>query len=428
MPYLPQIYIYTLHTLVTLFTCVGAKYQKSLLPNVNSVSHVLFYLRVHSCPEQKELNDKLDIVSFAVPHPPVYGGVIDVFYRLKALAQLGVRIHLHAFTYADSQPSDTLLEYCETVHYYERSRSLLALRHGTPFIQATRNSDELIQALTGHAGPVLFEGLHTCGILQDPRLDQRPGYVRMHNIEWQYYSGLGAAAAPGIWRWYYKRESGKLKKHEQVALRKAKAIFAISRSDTDYFARLNFDARFLPAFHPYQAVSVNTGRGEYVLYQGDLSLRDNASAALTIAQVCQDLGFPCVIAGRRPSASAIRKLERFENTTLRFDVSNDEMLDLMHRAHVHVVESGIAAGFKIKLIASLFTGRFVVARNTLLDAGLEPVIHSFGSDDELRSRLRYVVEKDATEEDIALRNQVLLPRFSNSANAELLWNAMNNKA
>jgi len=41
------------------------------------------------------LADKhLHIVSFDVPAPPSYGGVIDVYYKARALADLGVKVHL----------------------------------------------------------------------------------------------------------------------------------------------------------------------------------------------------------------------------------------------------------------------------------------------------------------------------------------------
>ena len=37
----------------------------------------------------------LHIISFDVPFPADYGGVIDVFYKLKAFASEGVKIHLY---------------------------------------------------------------------------------------------------------------------------------------------------------------------------------------------------------------------------------------------------------------------------------------------------------------------------------------------
>lgn len=64
----------------------------------------------------------LHIVAFTIPFPPNYGGAIDVFYKLKALYELGVQIHLHCFEY-DRSPSKELEQYCKTVYYYKRNKS-----------------------------------------------------------------------------------------------------------------------------------------------------------------------------------------------------------------------------------------------------------------------------------------------------------------
>ena len=37
-------------------------------------------------------NKTIHIIVFDVPYPSDYGGIIDVFYKLKALHQLGVNI------------------------------------------------------------------------------------------------------------------------------------------------------------------------------------------------------------------------------------------------------------------------------------------------------------------------------------------------
>jgi hypothetical protein len=39
----------------------------------------------------------LHVVAFNVPYPPDYGGIIDIYYKLKALSADGTRIILHAF-------------------------------------------------------------------------------------------------------------------------------------------------------------------------------------------------------------------------------------------------------------------------------------------------------------------------------------------
>ena len=41
----------------------------------------------------------VNIVSFNIPYPPNYGGVIDVFYKIKALSKEGYEVYLHTFIY-----------------------------------------------------------------------------------------------------------------------------------------------------------------------------------------------------------------------------------------------------------------------------------------------------------------------------------------
>jgi len=59
------------------------------------------------------LDKHLHIISFDVPYPTDYGGAIDVFYKIKALHKLGIKIHLQTYEYGRGQ-QDELLKYCET--------------------------------------------------------------------------------------------------------------------------------------------------------------------------------------------------------------------------------------------------------------------------------------------------------------------------
>ena len=45
------------------------------------------------------MKNKLHIISLDIPFPANYGGVIDIFYKLKSLSNLGVEIILHCFEY-----------------------------------------------------------------------------------------------------------------------------------------------------------------------------------------------------------------------------------------------------------------------------------------------------------------------------------------
>ena len=68
----------------------------------------------------------LHIVSFDIPYPANYGGVIDVFFRIKELHKRGVKIHLHCFEYG-REHSDYLESFCYSVNYYKRETKITKL-------------------------------------------------------------------------------------------------------------------------------------------------------------------------------------------------------------------------------------------------------------------------------------------------------------
>ena len=131
-------------------------------------------------------------MSFDIPSPPSYGGVIDVYYKVKALAELGVKVHLHCFEYGRERAKD-LKELCTEVHYYSRRQGKYQLLSNLPFVVTSRRSEALLTRLLKDDHPILFEGLHTCYYLGDPRLLGRTRLVRAHNVEHDYYAALAKA-------------------------------------------------------------------------------------------------------------------------------------------------------------------------------------------------------------------------------------------
>ncbi len=88
-------------------------------------------------------DNHLHIVSFDVPYPANYGGVIDVFYKVKALAERGVKVHLHCFEYG-RQPAECLEDICFSVNYYKRNTKASLLLRQQPYIVNSRLSDALM--------------------------------------------------------------------------------------------------------------------------------------------------------------------------------------------------------------------------------------------------------------------------------------------
>ena len=131
----------------------------------------------------------LHIISFNVPYPADYGGVIDVFYKLPALQALGVKIHLHCFTYGRAEQPE-LNTYCESVHYYERNIGHKGISNTMPYIVSSRKNEQLHENLLQDDYPIFMEGVHCTYPLLDDRFKNRKCFVRVHNAEYQYYLDL----------------------------------------------------------------------------------------------------------------------------------------------------------------------------------------------------------------------------------------------
>ena len=369
------------------------------------------------------MKNRLHIVSFDVPFPPDYGGVIDVFHKLRSLSELGIQIHLHAFTYGRKENPE-LEKYCQEVHYYERNDSWQAGFSRNPFIVESRKSEKLLQRLADWPAPVLFEGLHSTWPLRKGLPAHIRTLVRAHNVEDRYYSGLFKSENHPFKKLYYLLESIKLKRYERV-LQRADHILCISRPEQAYFKkRFGDKAIYLPPFHGNATVRQLKGKGYFALFHGNLQVADNRKAAKYLIEVFEDLEYPLVIAGRDTEGSIQRAAGRIKN--IRFVTIDEEsqLQDLFRRAHIHILLSFQATGIKLKLINALFQGRFCLVNSEMTKGSNLPALCVHANDTgQIRRKVRELMETDFTEEEIEKRME-LLREFDNRANALVVSNLL----
>ncbi|MBC7862295.1 MAG: glycosyltransferase family 1 protein, partial [Bacteroidia bacterium] len=170
-----------------------------------------------------------------MPWPADYGGVIDVFYKLKELKKAGVKIYLHCFEYGRKQQKE-LEKYCEKVFYYKRKKSVIQLFSELPFIVKSRINEDLKKNLLSNEFPILFEGLHTCFLIADPAFKNRLKIFRESNIEHEYYRHLALSEKNPLKKNFYTSEAKKLEKFEKV-LSNANLMLIVSETETEYFKK-----------------------------------------------------------------------------------------------------------------------------------------------------------------------------------------------
>lgn len=363
-------------------------------------------------------NYRLHVVSFDVPFPPSYGGVIDVFYKLKALHEAGVHITLHCFQYGRERATE-LEKYCAEVNYYSRKTSLFQLLSSEPFIVNSRRSDSLLKALAASDDPILFEGLHCCAYVAHPLLAKKKKIVRTHNIEHDYYRALERVEKKWSRRLYFGREARKLEKFEHL-LEHAQHVLAISPADAHDLSTRYKNVEHVMAFHANDSVKCKEGVGEFAFYHGNLEVGENNQAALFLVnEVFRSLNYSLIIAGNSPSSELRAAASSAKNVSIKSNISTVEIYRLIETAHINVLPTFQATGIKLKLLEALFKGRHCLVNAPMVaNTGLGKLCVIREDASSMRSEIQNLANISFSSAQIEQRKEVLGERFSNKMNAE----------
>lgn len=365
-------------------------------------------------------SEYVHIVCLDAPSPPDYGGAIDMYYKITALRSIGKKIILHYFNYKENRSAAGLETYCEEINVYSRTsffKSLLTLK---PYIVSSRIEPDLIHRLNRDDYPVLLEGIHCSGIISHLS-PKRKIVVRVHNDEAEYYKTLYMKERHFIKRMYFLYESELLHSYQKTLSGEPRYAF-ISSLDLEIFREKyrQHNGIYIPSFIPWQTISSKTGRGEYCLYHGNLSISENIEAALwLIENVFSKLPVPLIIAGRNAKALDGSFRGKAE-VRLMNDPSDTELTRLIQNAQINVLPSMNATGVKLKLLHALFEGRFCMSNsNGIAGSGMENYVTQANTPEEWITRIEQKMASSFTNEMIEERNQILSV-YNNTINAEKL--------
>ena len=339
------------------------------------------------------MDKHLHIVSLDVPYPADYGGVIDIFYKIKSLHAVGIKIHLHCFTKGRAE-QPKLHKYCSSVHYYKRKKQQTFLNPLLPYIVSSRNNPELLENLKNNAYPVLLEGIHCSYFLHNGQLENRKVFLRLHNTEHIYYAYLAKHEKDFLKKLYFEIESKRLKKYEKEIANKC-ILLAISEADKDLFINKMAakNVKLLPAFTAFEEIKENVG---------------------TVAM-------PLLIAGKNPSLLLINKIKETANCTLVPNPAEAELQKLIQEAQVNILPSANATGVKLKLLNALFNGRHCLVNEAAVPGtNLAELYHIAASPKDYKHLLKALSVQNFTPEEIHQRKNILLKEYNNKENALLL--------
>jgi len=369
------------------------------------------------------MDKKLNLVSLNIPWPADYGGVIDIYYKIKALNECGIKIILHCFEY--ERPRVPQLEaVCEEVHYYRRRTGFRSNLTLLPYNVYSRKDKRLIDNLLKNDYPILFEGLHTCYYLNDSRLRGRFKIFRVCNIEHDYYRETGKAETNILKKCFYYLEALRFKRF-QKQVTEAALMIAVSKKDVEYLKNEfpHNKVEFVPCFHGNEDTASLEGKSDFLLYHGKLSVKENEKAALFLIERVFSKMAPtrCIIAGMNPSPYLLKVASRYDHISVEANPTVEQINERIRTAQVNLLVTFQDTGLKLKLLNSLFSGRHIVVNPMMLTgSGLDELCHIAAMPEKMIEKCRELMVIPFTTEIMERRRTLLFPVFSDAYQAKRL--------
>jgi hypothetical protein len=199
-------------------------------------------------------------------------------------------------------------------------------------------------------------------------------------------------------------------------------MFAVSQHDTEYLQK-HFPGKniyHLPSFHANNQVSVLPGKGDYALYHGNIEVPENEFAATyLVTKVFDGLDFPLIIAGMKPREKFVRLAESRPNIMVVANPDDEKMFDLIRNAQVNILVTFQATGLKLKLLNTLYNGRFCLVNEPMIvGTSLDSLCETGNTPQELRSKLKELFSKEFTLDEVSKRSDFLKVRYDNLVNGK----------
>ncbi|BAI89368.1 glycosyltransferase [Arthrospira platensis NCB002] len=244
---------------------------------------------------------KITIVAMEIPYPPIHGGRVDVWRRLKMLAELGTEIQLICWsgTPVDGDSLQVINQYVKDFHLiiYERGmgsylrRAIALLSYPLEVTSRIVRGEKWREILTsvGSFKPdvILCDQIHSGWVASklSDSLDI-PMIVRSHDIEHLHYRYY-FQCAKGTKKLVRLLSINHLKKFEKSLLKKSLAFYDISRYDLQFWQQQGFDnGYFLPPLiefidHHNQEDNLTDSESEKpaydVVFLGNLNSENNVA-------------------------------------------------------------------------------------------------------------------------------------------------------
>jgi polysaccharide biosynthesis protein PslH len=378
---------------------------------------------------------KITLVCHEIPYPPIHGGRIDMWRRIKAFAAQGVELQIIAWWFS-TQPTPAeiteIQKYAQKVDLIQIERTWLArigrigdLRRYplevTARIVKGHNLDRLKTEVANFAPDLIFlDGIHG-GVIAETlhQCLHVPIITRSHNIEHLYYQRILKSAVGFKQKLKRYLSVMHLEQYERDLLAKSAVFYDISTDDLKFWQSAGFNhGRLLsPLIEPINDSDKLSDRLNKVnqiydlVFLGNLSLENNVAGVIWfITEVLpivrtQLPEVRVLIAGLNPVADIHQICTNHQNVTLLANPASAAAIYQSGRVLINPILTG--SGVKIKSIEMLGYNKPIVSTLEGVSGLPDAVKPYFKIADDARSFALLTITALSTEDHLVIDRQLL---------------------
>ena len=347
---------------------------------------------------------KITLIAHIMPYPPFHGGRIDIWRRLKAFANCGVKLQLISWFYHPPKPEELaeIQKYTQQIYLIPFKRTPVALARRiinlfsyplevtSRIVRGKELSTLLAQVEAFNPDVIFLDGIHGGEIATHlSKTLNVPMVTRSHNVEHLYHQRLLASARG--WRKLRKKLSlTNLESYEKNLLRNSIRFYDISVDDLKYWQEKQglTNGRWLPPLIDLSENKTSERVNEKfnhdftydIVFLGNLKLENNVAGViwfLTEVMPAIRLQLPSVkvlIAGLDPVNKIKQLCKDTEGVELKINPSSSTEVYSSGRVLINPVAVG--SGVSIKSIEMLASGQPIVSTPQGL-AGLPQEVNQY---------------------------------------------------
>ena len=343
---------------------------------------------------------KLTVIPIECPYPPVHGGRVDVWHRLKAFAAEKVKLQLVFWHAEDDIPNeqtmDALHSVCDSVLAFSISRAwksrfkvLTKLASQSLYISTRDLSAKNLENLENEFRRFSPDAIWVDGLfggklaLKLAEQFNKPLFYRSHNIEFEYRQkqfkrALGLRDKTAAWM-----AKCHLEPFEAAILKRAKFVWDISLNDLQYWRNRGIEhIEWLPPFADQSLIDklrFSDAEPKFdFAYLGNLFTPNNIEGVSWFLEkvwsiIRQKKNARFLLAGANPH-SKIQRLAKIEGVTLLPNAPGVAEVYARGRVLINPILTG--SGMNVKSVEMLFSQKPVVTCPQGV-AGLPPEIREY---------------------------------------------------